>query len=448
MFRLAGVALWNPRLAGQSRLLVHTGAIESVFLWLKKMSVKVNGSERISVVPQQALGEVLRPIAQARGLPNELYTRTEAFAEERERIFASHWTCIGFSSDVASVGDARPVSLAGMPLVMIRQRGGDIGVFHNVCRHRGFQLVQQQCRLRGSIVCPYHSWTYSLEGELKGTPSIGGPGINEVDGFDKSSFGLFPVRSVVWLNMVFVDLSDRAPAFEDYIKPLLDRWQPLWGNGGVDAYKTPASNAHFELELNTNWKFAVENYCESYHLPWIHPGLNSYSRLEDHYHIMVGDHIAGQGSVVYAFCEQAGIELPSLHEWPDDRSAVAEYIALYPNVLLGLQKDHAYGIVIEPIDQTTTRERIEIWYVDEAIDGDAYANARKVVRDGWKEVFVEDIIAVEGMQKGRNSPAYDGGRFSPVMDNPTHHFHQWVARQLSHATDDAPAACEDKRINE
>lgn len=395
------------------------------------MSVNTNRNGRRSVVPQQALGNVLRPIAEARGLPNELYTRAEAFVEEREQIFARNWTCIGFASDVAASGDACPLTLLGMPLVMIRQRSGDIEVFHNVCRHRGFQLVQEPCTLRGSIVCPYHSWTYSLAGELKGTPSIGGAGINDVDGFDKSDFGLFPVRSVVWMNMVFVDLSDSAPSFQDYIAPLEDRWAPFWGERGGDAFSRPASHQGFELELNTNWKFAVENYCESYHLPWIHPGLNSYSRLEDHYHIMDGDHIAGQGSVVYEFCEQAGIKLPVLDVWPKDQQKVAEYVALYPNVLLGLQKDHAYGIIIDPLSETRTKERIEIWYLDDAVDDDRYVDARKVVRDGWKDVFMEDIIAVEGMQKGRNSPAYDGGKFSPVMDNPTHHFHQWVARQMS-----------------
>jgi len=386
---------------------------------------------RNSVVPQQALNKVLKPIAEARGLPNELYTLPQAFTEERDQIFSKTWTCIGFQSDVAKSGDARPLSLAGMPLVMLRQRSGEVSVFHNVCRHRGFRLVQEACNLRGSIVCPYHSWTYNLAGELKGTPSIGGAGVNDMADFDRTEFGLYPVRSHVWMNMVFVDMSGEALEFNDYIKPLLDRWQPFWGSAGPDAFQKPVSHAGFELELNTNWKFAVENYCESYHLPWIHPGLNRYSRLEDHYHIMHGDLFAGQGSNVYAFCEQAGIELPSIPTWPQDRSNVAEYIALYPNVLLGLQKDHAYGIQIEALSATTTRERIEIWYTGDAIDSDRYADARKIVRDGWKEVFVEDIIAVEGLQQGRNSPAYDGGKFSPVMDNPTHHFHQWVARRMA-----------------
>jgi len=386
---------------------------------------------RNSVIPQQGLERVLKPITEARGLPNELYTLPEAFAEERDQIFSKTWTCIGFQSDVANSGDARPLSLAGMPLLMLRQRTGEISVFHNVCRHRGFRLVQEPCNLRGSIVCPYHSWTYNLAGELKGTPSIGGSGVNELDNFNRAEFGLYPVRSHVWMNMVFVDMSGTAPEFLDYIQPLLQRWLPFWGDDGVQAFQKPVSDSGFELELNTNWKFAVENYCESYHLPWIHPGLNSYSRLEDHYHIMHGDLFAGQGSNVYAFCEQAGIELPSLPAWPQDKSGVAEYIALYPNVLLGLQKDHAYGIVIEALSATTTRERIEIWYTGDAIDGEQYAAARETVRDGWKDVFVEDIIAVEGLQQGRNSPAYDGGKFSSVMDNPTHHFHQWVARRMA-----------------
>lgn len=394
------------------------------------MNVKTSVSESSRVVSRQALEDVLKPIATARGLPNAMYTSDSAFVEERKHIFSMGWVCIGFASDVESQGDAHPVSLAGMPLLMIRQKSGAIEVFHNVCRHRGFQLVQEPCTLRGSIVCPYHSWTYNLKGELKGTPGIGGPAKNDVEGFDRADYGLFSVRSAVWMNLVFVDLSGKAANFLDYIQPLLDRWAPYWGGRGADVYEKPVSDAGFELELNCNWKFAVENYCESYHLPWIHPDLNSYSRLEDHYHIMHDDRFAGQGSVVYAFCEQAGIELPALDEWPQAKAAEAEYIALYPNLLLGLQKDHAYGIIIEPLSETTTRERVEIWYLGDAVHSDDYANARKVVRQGWKDVFMEDIIAVEGMQKGRQSPAYDGGKFSPVMDNPTHHFHQWVANRM------------------
>ena len=186
-----------------------------------------------------------------------------------------------------------------------------------------------------------------------------------------------------------------------------------------------------ELTVESNWKLPVENYCESYHLPWVHPGLNSYSRLEDHYHIMEGELGAGQGTRAFDFSAREGIALPAFPHWPSDRRNVAEYVALFPNVLLGLQMDHFFAIWLQPLAHNRTREVVDIQYVGDEACGDQYESARVRTLEGWREVFKEDVHAVEGMQAGRESPAFDGGAFSPVMDNPTHHFHRWMVTRLS-----------------
>ena len=185
-----------------------------------------------------------------------------------------------------------------------------------------------------------------------------------------------------------------------------------------------------EVEVQANWKLVVENYCESYHLPWIHPGLNSYSRIEDHYSILAGDWGAGQGTTVFDFTEHAGIYLPRFRGWPENENKVAEYIALFPNVLLGLQVDHFFAIVLLPMAFDQTVEQLQIYYVGEEGLTDQYADARRVLLDGWREIFAEDISPVEGMQRGRASLAFDGGAFSPALDTATHHFHKWVASRL------------------
>src|SRR3546814_5420797 len=119
---------------------------------------------------------------------------------------------------------------------------------------------------------------YALDGSLKATPFIGGPGTSTCEGFDKAGHGLKPVRSAVWADAVFVDLSGQAPAFADFIAPIAQRWADFdftrLRHGGADS--------SFSIEVGCNWKLAVENYCEAYHLPWIHPALNSYSRSEEH----------------------------------------------------------------------------------------------------------------------------------------------------------------------
>ncbi len=105
-------------------------------------------------------------------------------------------------------------------------------------------------------------------------------------------------------------------------------------------------------------------------------------------------------------------------------------MAFFPNVLLGIQADHAFAMMLEPVAPGKTVEHLRVFYVgDEALD-DSYETARNAVLESWRVVFAEDIASVEGMQQGRHSPGYSGGAFSPEMDLPTHYFHQWAARQL------------------
>ena len=376
---------------------------------------------------------VLQPTAAASGLPNALYTDPTALATERDRLFASTWTALGFASDIPTVGDVRPVRLLGLPLVMLRDRAGEVRVFHNVCSHRGRQLVDQPTRVEAGLRCPYHSWHYGLDGQLKGTPHIGGMNCHSCSGFDKSQHGLKAVPCAVWCDIVFINLDGQAEPFESHIEPVMQRWEAFWGRSGPNELRPAAvSDGQLTLDVESNWKLAVENYCESYHLPWVHPALNSYSRLEDHYIVLdePSETFAGQGTRVYNLAEVAGISMPKLSQWPREREREAEYLSLYPNALLGLQADHFFVVLLEPLSECHTREHLRISYVGDAADDDEHAAARESQLQAWKTVFEEDVTMVEGMQRGRASPAYTGGAFSPVQDVPTHHFHRWVARRL------------------
>ena len=361
------------------------------------------------------LASVLRPIETARGLPGRCYTEASAFDEERRRLFGRGWFCIGFASDLAAPGDLMPVDAMGMTLLLVRTGEGEIRCFHNVCRHRGVRLVEKPERGRTAVRCPYHSWTYDLEGRLRATPHIGGVGRHEAPGFRKSERGLAPVRAAVWLDMVFVDLSGAAPALEDRLAPLLARWRhfPL-------ARYRPADIEPIRLRLGANWKLAVENYCEAYHLPWIHPELNRISPLADHYPIVEAS-FSGQGSHCYA----ARGELPAAGDRP-----LAEYVALYPNLLLGAHMDHFFAMRLDPLAPDLTAEDARLWCLEAAAAAPAYSGARDRLRDRWQEVFGEDVGVVERMQQGRRSPAFDGGCFSPAMDGPSHAFHRWAAGRL------------------
>ncbi len=374
-----------------------------------------------------ALDRVLDPIETARGLPNRHYIDEGVYREECEALLFKNWAAVGLGSDVPEPGDASPIDFAGMPLLVVRDHDRNVRVFQNTCRHRGMILVSGKCNLRGTIRCPYHSWSYNLDGSLRATPHVGGPGNNYDDNVRREEYGLFRIKSRVWRDIVFVNISGDAPEFEEYASELLDRWseheRPMHHGG---------SSSSFSFDVACNWKLAVENFCESYHLPWIHPGLNSYSRLEDHYHIEQPGKFAGQGTKVYRQIEGDGGErFPDFDGLSEFWDRGAEYIALFPNVLLAAQRDHGYAIILLPQGPGRTLERNEIYYpFDPADRPDLHALIDKNAAQ-WRGVLEEDLFVVEGMQSGRNGIWFDGGKFAPKMDGPTHLFHRWAAEALA-----------------
>ncbi len=368
------------------------------------------------------LSDVRRPIAQANGLPNAHYTDDTLFTEEGTALLARQWAGLAVASEVPEPGDARPITFLGIPLLLLRDRAGLVRVFQNVCRHRGMILISEPRRVEGAIRCPYHSWCYGTDGRLVSTPHVGGPGQNSHAGIDKSSLGLVEIRSHIWRDVVWINISGDAPPFEQVHGDLMARWadfdQPLY-HGGADSM--------FTLEVQANWKLAVENYCESYHLPWVHPGLNSYSRLEDHYHIEARGRFSGQGTRVYRqLIDEEDRKFPDFDGLDPKWDTAAEYVSVFPNVLMGVHRDHAFAIVLQPAAIDRTLEQAHLYYPTPETDADLRARNAAL----WKTVFEEDIFVVEGMQAGRRAPGFDGGRFSPVMDGPTHLFHDWVASRI------------------
>ena len=246
------------------------------------------------------LMNVDKPIESANGLPNECYTSEQYLEYERDKIFCDKWTVIGVGSSIPNAGDAKPYNLLGIPLIIVRDRDLNIRVFHNVCSHRGFKLIDKPCTLKNVIRCPYHSWSYDFKGNLVATPHIGGLNIHNSDKFKKNQSNLKEVRSKVWMDIIFVNINSNEIDFEDYIKPLEDRWSKFINHDDQKLLIHSNDYGYFDLEVKSNWKFAIENYCESYHLPTIHPELNKVSDINDHYHIQgLPNRFAGQGSEKY-----------------------------------------------------------------------------------------------------------------------------------------------------
>ena len=379
------------------------------------------------------LDNVDKPIEEANGLPNECYVNNDYLAHEKEKIFFNKWTVIGVASSTPNPGDARPHNLLGVPLIVVRDKDKKIRVFHNVCSHRGFKLLDKSCTLKNVIRCPYHSWSYDFNGKLVATPHIGGLNNHQSEKFDKIKSSLKEVKTKVWMDIIFVNINSNEIEFDEYIKPLENRWSKFINLKDQKSLVHSKDYGYFNLEVNCNWKFAIENYCESYHLPTIHPELNKVSNIDDHYHIQgLPNRFAGQGSKKYEQPVKGNKKFHTFSNWDKNMLKNSEYIALFPNVMIGLHIDHFYVFWLEPLTMNKTKEHMQMYYVgNESANGEELKELRKENSRFWKDVMLEDINAIEGMQEGRNSPVYNGGNFSPIMDQPTHQFHKWVANNLT-----------------
>ncbi|MEO7760448.1 MAG: aromatic ring-hydroxylating dioxygenase subunit alpha [Casimicrobiaceae bacterium] len=378
------------------------------------------------IVTAEVVARLNRPTASATGLPREVYTRNDFFDLERDHVLASTWMCVGIAADLPQPGAVLPYDFAGIPILLLRDTDGSVRAFHNVCSHRGVQLVAEPRTVRESITCPYHAWTYGLDGKLLRRPRFCDQTQSGGDAFDPVALGLRPIRCELWQQLIFVNLDGSAAPVAEYVAPLAARWAErdlslLRHGGGV------------RFEIHANWKLVVENFCERYHLPSVHPALNRYSGIDHSFQIVRDGLFSGVGSKSYAPPLVGGHPLPSFPGLRAEQKLVAEYIALFPNVMLGCLADHFYAFILQPLASDFTRERFEFFFVGDDSMQPRYAAARQDCIDRRHTINGEDISIVERMQVGRRSPAMTGGVFSPSLEDTTHSFQKTFAMRLQAA---------------
>jgi choline monooxygenase len=367
-----------------------------------------------------------RDTRSAVGLPREMYTDAAYHEAERDHVLGTTWFCVGIASDVAKPGDVVPYDFGGIPLLLLRDADGAVRAFHNVCSHRGVQLVVEPRHVRGAIACPYHAWTYALDGRLLRRPRFCGEARCADDPFDPVAMGLQAVRCELWHELVFINLDGNAPPLAEYVAPLAARWADrdltlLRHGGGL------------RFEIRANWKLVVENFCERYHLPSVHPALNRYSPVDNSFAIVREGLYCGVGSTSYAPPLAGDMALPAFPGVTQDRRRVAEYVALFPNVMLGCLYDHFYAFILQPLACDHTRERFEFFYVGDAAMEPQFDAARQDCIERRRVINGEDIAIVERLQVGRRSPAMTGGVFSPAFETTTHAFQKTLLARLAAA---------------
>ena len=196
-------------------------------------------------------------------LPRDYFVSPEIFATERERIFYKSWLLVGHVSQLEAPGSYFLFELDAESVIVLRDSAGDVRAFHNHCRHRGSKLCQEHSgKFGATIQCPYHAWTYTLDGALRNVPAM-----TEVAGFDVRDWPLHAVALAIWQGFIFVNLARQPVAFADALPALVGKFP----HRRADALKSVHTKTY---DVDTNWKLLFHNFSECYHCPTVHPLLN------------------------------------------------------------------------------------------------------------------------------------------------------------------------------
>ena len=366
------------------------------------------------------------------GLPGSFFISSEIFEMEKRHFFCNSWICIGLETDVPENGDVCPVTIFDQPLLITRDKDSGVRVFHNVCSHRGTRLIDKPRRC-ATITCPYHAWSYSLDGKLLNTPHVGGENINHCKEINKEKLGLVEVRCAVWAGLIFINLSENNPDFEGFISPLSERWKRI----DVSLLEH-VKDVGQRPEFNANWKLVVENFVESYHLPCVHKSMNTFNPMGAHYQILGGEAYIGQGVKAHNPTDGYAGQFKPFPALLKEEYGTGESMYLPANLIIICMADFFFANIVMPVSPNLTTERIEMFLIGASANEPQLQYERQQLMDILCRVNDEDIGICEEAQKGRASAAFTGGAFALLQETTTLQFQKLLAQKLLAAT--APPA--------
>ena len=342
-------------------------------------------------------------------LPGRYYYDPAIFVQEHEQIFTKMWVYACRADALPALGSYQVVTVAGESIIIVRTKGGILQAFLNVCRHRGARLCNQQSgQLKGSIQCRYHAWTYGLDGQLIGAPNI----LRESE-FDRTAYGLLPVALKIWEGLIWLNLSEELPSFDDQINdPVVHAFA---GTAPYERYNLGQLKVgkSISYDVRANWKLVLENTLECYHCGPMHPELCDL--LPDFRASWID--FNGEGTEladnIEAFTITGKASRPPLPGLlPED---LRRYygILLMPNVFLNFLSDHVVIDTFFPIGPELTRVTCD-WLFDPEVMSKADFDPMDVV-EVLHIVNLQDWEVCEITQKSMASRAFKhGGIYTPL----------------------------------
>lgn len=347
------------------------------------------------------------PLEDAFTPPASWYVDPRVYDLERQTVF-SGWQMVGRLDQVREPGQFLTAEVAGEPLLVVRGDDGALRGFFNVCRHHA-AAVCTEAEGRSSVLrCPYHSWTYSLEGELKGTPDFDG-----VRGFDRGKNGLVPVTLDTWETFVFLRVDPAGPSLADFLGSLTERIRPL------DLPRLQFFERR-TYAFDSNWKVFVDNYLDGgYHVPFLHKGLDSVLNYAE-YAIENGERHCIQWSPLRETGRDA--ETASVR-----RGERALYFWLYPNFMINWYEGQMDTNLVLPLGATRTLVVFDFYFADVT---DAARERNRASVEVGERIQGEDTGICASVQRGLGSRAYEAGRLSVRREGGEHLFHRLLAADL------------------
>lgn len=339
-------------------------------------------------------------------LHRDLYIEPSWFEKERERVFFDQWTCVAREDDLVSAGSYEAVDLAGDSVILVRGEDWKLRAFHNVCRHRGCQLVDSTKADRRSgqfianIRCPYHSWTYRLDGSLHHTPYVD---------VDKSRYHLHEIQLACWAGFVFLKVGSDGRGLREQLGPI---------PGRVERYPLEELRVGWRCDYSVaaNWKVILENYNECYHCAGVHPEL---CRIVPDFRKNGGAALNWETGVP----QKPGTNTFTLtgttrrQPFPELNDAEKERHfgeLIYPNLMLSLAMDHAASFILRPAGPEQTHIDCRLLFHPEAINQPDFDPSDAA--EFWDLVNRQDWDICERVQRGMRSRAFRRGFYAPMED--------------------------------
>ena len=366
-----------------------------------------------------ALYDQLRlPLDQARGLPAACYTDPAFHEREFERIFAAGWVMVGRADRAAQPGDWFTAEFGRARIIVTHDDTGTLRAFGNACSHRGTPLVEGQGHCR-TLVCPYHAWTFGLDGQL-----LGAPGMKEALGFDPADHPLKSVRLDTWGGFVFVCLSPTAPGLAEWLGDLPQRLAMY----GLEHMRLAR---RVEYDLACNWKVWVENFMEGYHIPTVHRSTISRQKAVN----IPEDPGRGEYTAIYERHEGTRALLhgdtgfPPIDTLTGDSSEGSRFILVYPATMLAIANDTMWCFEAHPLGPLRTRIVLSSCFPAQHFGRDDFAEVAARYFKRQDIVVQEDNDISELQQRGLSSMFAAPGRFS-VKEKIVHALDNWVVDRV------------------